>query len=109
MVAGEGGQPLDEGGGQSHGTGGYLSVLVILLKMMATLMITTVVNLFYDQVTWYTCTTSSILPCKELKPFLESYEVAFGLNSNYILITWVLSVQLFYPGSVQQRADWLLP
>ena len=65
------------------------------MLMMMTLMITTVVNLSYNQVTWYTCTTSSILPCKELKPFLESYEVAFGLDSNYILIIWVLSVQLF--------------
>ena len=27
------------------------------------------------QVTWYTCTSTSILPCKELKPFLEFYEV----------------------------------
>jgi len=30
------------------------------------------------QVTWYTCTTTSILPCKELKPFLESYEDQFN-------------------------------
>ena len=30
---------------------------------------------FCHQVTWYTCTSTSILPCKELKPFLEFYEV----------------------------------
>jgi len=30
------------------------------------------------QVSWYTCTTTSILPCKELKPFLESYEIQFN-------------------------------
>jgi len=30
------------------------------------------------QVTWYTCTSTSILPCKELKPFLEFYEAQFN-------------------------------
>ena len=72
-------------------------------------MIMTVDNLSYGQVTWYTCTTTSILPCKELKPFLESYEVTW-CHSNYILTSDHMGRHMytFYLGSIQQGADWLL-
>ena len=43
----------------------------------------------HAQISWYSTSTTSILPCTEVKPFLESFEVCENnLNMNILIVTF---------------------